>query len=84
MLQENPLQVGAEEVVQESTTIYPSLDEEISDEILERIVRELREDPELRSIMTDIEKDIEFEQLGMDIEMPEDDRLENELNCEFF
>ena len=84
VLQENPLQVAAEEVVQESTTIYPSLDEEIPDEILERIVSELREDPELRTIMTDIEKDIEFEQLGMDIEIPEDDRLENELNCEFF
>ena len=83
VLEENPLQVAAEEVVQQSAPLYPSLDEEIPNEILERIINELREDPELRKIMTNIEQDIEFEQIGMDLDIPED-RLEQELNCEFW
>ena len=83
VLQENPLQVAAEEVAQEPTTLYPSLHEEIPNEILERIMNELREDPELQTIMTGIEQDLEFEQIGMDLDIPED-RLENELNWEFW
>ena len=78
-LQENILQVASEEVVQESTTLYPSMHEEIPSEVIERIMSELREDPELRTIMTDLEQDLEFEQIGMDVDIPEDDRLENEL-----
>ena len=82
VLQENPLQVASEEIAQEPTKLYPSLHEEIPHEILERIINELREDPELQTIMTGIEQDLEFKQLGMDLDIPED-RLENELNCEF-
>ena len=81
-LQENPLQVASEEVVQEPNTLYPSLHEEIPPEIIERIMSELREDPELQTIMTGIEQALEFEQIGMEIDIPEDDRLENELNWE--
>ena len=81
VLNEKPLQVAAEEIALESTTLYPSLHEEIPNEILERIINELREDPELQTIMTGIEQDLEFEQLGMDLDIPED-RLENELNWE--
>ena len=83
-LQENSLQVAAEEVVQETTTLYPSLHEEIPSEVIDRIIRELREDPELRNIMTDLEQDLEFEQIGMDVDIPEDVRLENELNWEIW
>ena len=83
-LQENSLQVAAEEVVQETTTLYPSLHEEIPSEVIDRIIRELREDPELRNIMTDLEQDLEFEQIGMDVDIPEDARLENELNWEIW
>ena len=75
----NPLQVAAEEIV----PLYPSLTEEIPGEIIDRIIGELREDPELKNIMTDIEQTMEFEQLGMDLELPED-RLENELNNVFW
>ena len=81
-LQENPLQVASEEVVQEPNTLYPSLHEEIPSEIIERIMSDLREDPELQTIMSGIEQALEFEQIGMEIDIPEDDRLENELNWE--
>ena len=81
VLNEKPLQVAAEEIALESTTLYPSLHEEIPNEIIERIINELREDPELQTIMTDIEQDVEFEHLGMELDIPED-RLENELNWE--
>ena len=83
VLKEKPLQVAAEEVALEPTTLYPSLHEEIPNEILERIINELREDPELQTIMTGIEQDLEFEQIGMDLDIPED-RLENELNWELW
>ena len=52
VLQENPLQVASEEIAQEPIKLYPSLHEEIPHEILERIISELREDPELQTIMT--------------------------------
>ena len=77
--EENPLQVAAEETIQDSTTIYPTLEEELPQDIIDRIINELREDPELKTIMTGIEQDLEFEQLGMELDIPEDDRLENEL-----
>ena len=77
--EENPLQVAAEETVQDFTTIYPTLEEELPQDIIDHIINELREDPELKTIMTDIEQDLEFERLGMEVDIPEDDRLENEL-----
>ena len=83
-IQENPLQVAVEEIAQESTTLHPSLQEEIPQDVIERIMSELREDPELRSIMTDIEQDLEFKQIGMEIDIQEDDQLENELNWEIW
>ena len=73
------LQVVTEEILQESTTLYPSLHEEIAPEDIERIISELRQDPDLQTIMTGIEQDLEFQQLGSDIDIPEDMRLENEI-----
>ena len=79
VLEENPLQVACDEIVPESTPLYPSLHEEIPEEIIEKIINELRQEPELHNIMTEIEQVIELEQLDMDIDIPDDDRLENEL-----
>ena len=73
------LQIITEEVLQEDTTIKPSLCEEIDPEVLEKILNELRTDPDLQNIFTDIEQQVEFEQLGMDIDIPEDNMLEREL-----
>ena len=78
-IQENPLQVAAEGITQETPTIHPSLQEELPQDIIDRIINELREDPELKTIMTDIEQDLEFEQVGMELDVSEDDRLEKEL-----
>ena len=78
-IQEKPLQVAAEGITPETTTIHPSLQEELPQDIIDRIINELREDPELKTIMTDIEQDLEFEQVGMELDVSEDDRLEKEL-----
>ena len=76
---ENPLQIATEEIMEESTTINPTLEDELPKEVIDRIINELREDPELKNIMEDIEQDFDFDQLGNDIELPECDRLEEEL-----
>ena len=76
------LQIVTDEVLQEYTVdgIEPSLHEEVSPEIVEKIMEELRQDPGLKDIMTTIEEQIELEQVGLDINIPdEDDRLEIEL-----
>ena len=78
-IQENPLEVAAEGIIQETPTFHPSLTEEIPQDIIDKIINELREDPELKTIMTDMEQDLEFEQLGMELDIADDDRLENEL-----
>ena len=72
------LQTVTEEVLEEGT-LYPSLYEELSPDLLDKIISELRAEPDLQSILTSIEQELEFEQLGMDIDIPEHDLLENEL-----
>ena len=78
-IQENPLTVAAEVTIPENPTFHPSLMEEIPQNVIDRIINELRQDPELETIMTEIEEDIEFEQVGMDLDVSNDDRLENYL-----
>ena len=58
-------------------TIYPSLQEEISSELIEEVLNELRQDPDLKDMFEMVET--EFEQIGAEIEITEDNRLENEL-----
>ena len=70
------LQTVAEEVLGEGT-IYPLLQDEISNDLIEKILEELREDPDLKDIFNTVEE--EFEQLGAEITINEDNRLENEL-----
>ena len=72
------LQTVADEVLGEGT-IYPSLQNEISNDLIEKILEELREDPDLQDIFTSVEKEFEFEQLGAEIVINEDHGLENEL-----
>ena len=59
--------------------IQPSLEQKISDELLEQIIEELQGDPELHNIFSTLEEQIDFEQLGMDIEINDDNLLEKEL-----
>ena len=80
IIQENPMEVAAQEIFDEEIpTLHPTLTEEIPQHIIEKIVKELQDDPELRNIMTDIEEELEFQQIGNEIEIFEDNRLEEEL-----
>ena len=72
------LQTVTEEIFDEGT-IQPSLCEELAPELIEKIIEELRAEPDLKDIFTSVEDQIDFEQLGMDIDIVEDYPLENEL-----
>ena len=76
------LQIITEETLQGNEQL-PNLDE-IDPEIIDRLIGELRADPDLGSIFEDMEQDAEFEGLGMDLDINTDTRLEDELNCEFW
>ena len=75
------LETVMDEVIQESNDIlHPSLLDEISPEIIDKIISELREEPELMDIVAGIEQRIEVEEVGLDIDIPDlDDPLEDEL-----
>ena len=61
--------------------IRPSLCEELPQDLFEKIISELRTEPELKDIFTNIQEQHEFEQIGLDIYIPEheQDLLEIEL-----
>ena len=73
------LQVAAQEIVDDDTILHPTLEEGLPQDIINDIIKELRTDPEFRSIMTDMEQAMEFDQLGNDLSSPEPDRLEEDL-----
>ena len=73
------LQVGAHETIQDFTTLHATIEEEIPQDLLDHIISELRTDPDLKTIMTDIEQNSDFEQLGMDLDISDYDRFEEEL-----
>ena len=64
-------------------TIHPSILEEISPRLIQEIIEDLRAEPDLKDIATNIEEQLrfeqEFEQLGMDldIDIPELENWEN-------
>ena len=74
------LQIVTEEILDENT-IQPSLHEELSQELIQKIIDELRTEPDLKDIFTSVEEQIEFEQLGMDIDIDiEGNALDIELD----
>ena len=73
------LQTLTEETLQEGAALEPTLYQELTPEAVDKIINELRAEPDLQDIVTCIEQDLEFEQLGMDITMLEDDLVEKEL-----
>ena len=76
------LEIVTEEILQGDEQL--SL-EQIDPGALEKIITELRADPDLKDIFSDIEQRVEFEGLGMDLDISEDIRLEDELeNWEFW
>ena len=77
----NETEIVFDQTIQESTGIpQPSLLDEIAPEVIEKIIAELRQEPELMDIMTDVEQRIELEEVGLEIDIPElPDPLQDEL-----
>ena len=60
----------------------PSIMDQISPQIIEKIIRELQLDPNLKDLMDDVQREIEEELIGLEVDIPElDDPLEEELMC---
>ena len=80
------LETVTDEVIQESTDILqPSLLDEIAPEVIDKIISELRQEPELMDIVTGIEQRIELEEVGLDIDIPDQaDPLQDELENIFW
>ena len=77
------LEIITEETLQGNEHL-PNLDE-IDPKIIDQLISELRTDPDLGSIFTDLEQQLECEELAMDIDIDMDTRLEDELeNWEFW
>ena len=76
-----PVEIITEEVIQEvSDTLYPSLTDELAPEIVDNIIAELRGDPELKDIIVEMEQQLELEEVGLEIDIPDlPDPLEDEL-----
>ena len=76
-----------ESIIEEGDQIPPpSILDGIPPETIEKIIQELRADPNLKDIMEDVEQeistteDVEEEIIGLELELPElDDLLEEEL-----
>ena len=69
-----------ETVMETLDNIQPSVYQDISPDIVEKVIEELRAETSLNDFFTDIEQDLLFEELGMDLDLPESiDMLEKEL-----
>ena len=60
-------------------TIYPSLFDELDSRLVQQIIDELQGDPDFKNIMTNIEQEINYEDMDIDMDVLEDYTLENEL-----
>ena len=72
------LQTITDNCIQEEEMLHPSLMDELEPDLIRKILDDLREEPYLKDIFTDIEQQVEYE-LAMDIDLEEDIRLEKEL-----
>ena len=61
------------------STIEPSLEGPLSDELFEEILQGLREDPDLSNIMSSLEEEMLYEEYEMDVHVSDDERLESEF-----
>ena len=53
--------------------------DDIPSDMIDQIISQLRQDPDLTNIFNDIELQMEFDELGQDLDMPEMNLLEQEL-----
>ena len=77
----NELTPTVETIAEGDTNIEPSFEELLSPDVVDEIIKELRQDPDLKDIITELEDQIAFEELeiAMDIEVEDDIRLQGEL-----
>ena len=74
------LQTVTEEILEESI-LQPSLYDELAPELVDKIIEDLQSEPDLKDMFTSIEQQLEFEQLGMNIDIDiEDNALDIELD----
>ena len=66
------------EIVTEQT-LEPLTLNDIPPERIEQLITELQQDPDIMGMFTDIQAQLEFEELGLDIDIPELNLLEDEL-----
>ena len=66
------------EIVTEQTLEPITLDD-IPHERIEQLIAELQQDPDIMGMFADIQAQLEFEELGLDIDIPELNLLEDEL-----
>ena len=68
-------------VQQDISNIEPSLSGEVTPQVIEKIIQELRDDPEMNELMQNVEEQIEEELIGLDVDLPEiPDPLGEELS----
>ena len=60
-------------------TLEPLTLDDIPPERIEQLITELQQDPDIMGMFTDIQAQLEFEQLGLDIDISESYSLEDEL-----
>ena len=60
-------------------TLEPLTLDDIPPERIEQLIIELQQDPDIKGMFTDIQAQLEFEELGLDIDIPELNLLEDEL-----
>ena len=60
-------------------TIYPSLFDELDPRLVQQIIDELQGDPDFKNIMTNIEQEINYEDMDIDMDVLDDYTLEKEL-----
>ena len=53
---------------------------DIESDLIDQIIEQLRQDPDLANVFNDIEQRMEFDDLGQDLDMPELNLLEEELS----
>ena len=75
---ESTVEVAMRETL-DISTIEPSLEAPVSDELFDQILEGLREDPDLSNIMASLEEEILYEEYGMDVHVSDDERLEHEF-----
>ena len=77
----NELTPTAEIIAEGDFNSEPPIEELLSPDLVDEIMKELKEDPVMKAIITDLEDQINFEELeiGMDMEVEADIRLQGEL-----